>query len=91
MAQSIHDMDRESQKQALQEVQNMIGTVGWRLFLNEIAQEIEVIKESLLAAHKEQVPFHQGRADQCAQILGFEDMVENVLTALEMEVDDASL
>jgi hypothetical protein len=89
MATSIHDMDPSAQRAAMAELKTTMESPGWGLFLQEIASEIEVIKDFLLTCHKDQAGFAQGRADQCGQVLDFEQMVDNYLDALDAEGEDA--
>ena len=89
--QDIRPEDKEQSLAKLRAVQDTIGTMGWRWFIAELTLELDIIKETMLTAHKDDVRFLQGKADQIAQIIYFEDTVDNEVKNLEQEDDDADV
>lgn len=79
---SLDEQDHEAATGRLRACQDTIATMGWRWFIAEVEKEIGVIKEQLLTARGDEFVFLQGKADQCAQIVVFEDLVDNYLAQL---------
>ena len=82
---SLTETETDDAIARLEAMQDMIGSMGWRWFIAEIEKEREVIKEQLLISDADSFRFLQGRADQLAQVLAFEDLVDNYLDALTSE------
>lgn len=80
---SLGEQDHEAATGRLQACQDMIGTMGWRWFIAEVDREIGICKDQLLTVRGDEVYFIQGKADQCAQIIAFEDLVANYLDQLQ--------
>lgn len=88
---SLTEDEADAARQKLVDMDTMMATMGWRWFVAEINREIEVIKEDLLTIDPEKIPFLQGRADQCLQIVHFEDLVKNYLDMIVEGEGDADL
>lgn len=82
---SLVEGDQDEAITRLQAMQETIGTMGWRWYIQEVEQEIEVIKEHLAIADLDSVRFLQGRLDQLRQTQNFEALVDNYLDALTSE------
>lgn len=72
--------EAQSKLEAIRECQ---GSMGWRWFVAELVREVEVIKEQLLTVRGDEAAFLQGKAEQCQEIIHFEDVVDNYLDMIE--------